>query len=147
MPISKKRKKKGKSVRRGTFKVDPNKESSISLQDLINVVAYQEAKAGRYTPPVVDMPQAGEIYAKVWTHEDTEIAPNVIVRADAVVDIPETASVNIEDSRGNKIGVGTVSRIPGDDNHVSLNITDPDILAMVQGPIGEYSIDNKENTE
>lgn len=44
MPISKRRKKKGKRVGRGAkIVVDPNKESSITLQDLINVVAYQEA--------------------------------------------------------------------------------------------------------
>ena len=44
MPISRKRKKKGKKVGHGSqFHVDPNKESSITLQDLINVVAYQEA--------------------------------------------------------------------------------------------------------
>lgn len=43
MPVSRKRKKKGKAVKpHGTIRVDPNKESSITLQDLINVVAYQE---------------------------------------------------------------------------------------------------------
>lgn len=38
MPVSKKRKKKGKPVRRGEDRM-----SGLTLQDLINVVAYQEA--------------------------------------------------------------------------------------------------------
>lgn len=47
MPISRKRKKNGKKVKghRGTIKVDPNAESGVTLQDLINTLAYQEYKA------------------------------------------------------------------------------------------------------
>lgn len=145
MPISRKRKKKLKKGGGAKLYIDPNKESSITLQDLINVVAVQEFKAGNYEPQEPETPQAGEIYAKVRTSDDTEIAPGVILRADAVVNIPDVVPVNIEDARGNKIGVGTASPIPGDPNHVSITITDPRILELVQGPMGDYSIDTKEN--
>ena len=44
MPVSKRRKKNGKSVKKkGTLHIDPNKESAVTLQDLINVLAYQES--------------------------------------------------------------------------------------------------------
>ena len=162
MPISRKRKKKGKRVKGhgAVIKIDPNKESSISLQDLIDVVAYQEFKAGKYDPPAHVEPLVGEntyaggveayaseIHARVWTNEDTEIAPNVIVRADAVVNIPDSVPVNIENTRGEKIGIGTASPIEGDPGHVSIHITDPAILNMLQVPLGDYSIADKETHE
>ena len=52
MPLSRKRKKKGKKVEGGAkITVDPNKESSVTLQDLINVLAYQEyVKDGTIDP-------------------------------------------------------------------------------------------------
>lgn len=52
MPVSKKRKKKGKSVRRGESQM-----SGLTLQDLINVVAYQEAhpeEAAGVEPKIVE---------------------------------------------------------------------------------------------
>lgn len=146
MPISKKRKKKGRVVGKGArLKVDPNKESSITIQDLINVVAYQEFKEGSYDPPVSE--EVAELYAKVQVKEDTEIAPNVILRADSVMNIPGTIPVNIENSRGEKIGIGTASPIEGDPGHVSIQITDERILDMIRGPIGAFSMDQEENED
>lgn len=64
MPISRKRKKKGRKVGSGThLKVDPNKPSSLTLQNLINIVAYQEAnpeEAAGNEPKVVDVISEGE---------------------------------------------------------------------------------------
>jgi hypothetical protein len=54
MPVSKKRKKKGKTVKRGSDRM-----TGLTLQDLINVVAYQEYKeAGVYDDPeTVGLPE------------------------------------------------------------------------------------------
>jgi hypothetical protein len=49
MPVSKKRKKDGKPVQRGEDRV-----SGLTLQDLINVVAYQEAHPNEDTTPKVE---------------------------------------------------------------------------------------------
>lgn len=121
MPVSKKRKKKGKSVGNGEPKNRQkhearvreigSMESAVSLQDLINAVAYQD-KHG-------------------------------IVADDAVVHIPETLPVTVGEGE-DKREVGTASPIPGDEGAVSINITDPDILEQIQSP-GNYSIEETQD--
>lgn len=70
MPVSKKRKKKGKTVKYdegAKLHIDPEKESSLTLQDLINVLAYQEyVKDGTIVPPdetidISDLPGASSV--------------------------------------------------------------------------------------
>lgn len=58
MPISKRRKRKnGKKVGNGTnVVVDPNKESSVTLQDLINVLAWQESQKDDDDPTKMKRP-------------------------------------------------------------------------------------------
>lgn len=75
MPISRKRKKKGKKVQyEGTkISVDPNKESEITIQDLINVVAYQEYKDAGVYDKMEELPGAN------WVDDgsnDQEESPN-----------------------------------------------------------------------
>lgn len=49
MPISKKRKKKGKAVKGRSLAVRDDRPSGVTLQDLINVLAFQEyQKEGVY---------------------------------------------------------------------------------------------------
>lgn len=117
MPISRKRKKNGKKVKKGTLTIDPNKESSVTLQDLINVLAYQE-------------------YVKDGT----------IIADDAKINVPVELPVTVIDEDGNKRRVGTATTIPGDDNEVAFHIDDPDFEPMFHDGKPNFSID-KENTE
>lgn len=122
MPLSRRRKKKGKAVGNNAAsrksRIDENsyanQPTAVTLQDLINVVAYQE-------------------YVKDGT----------IVAEDAKITVADDAIVTVEDADGNKRQVGTAHAIPGDSAHVSLHITDPETQKIVQGPIGNYSIDEE----
>ncbi len=151
MPISKRRKRKnGKKVGTGQrIVVDKNKESRVTLQDLINIVAYQEyVEDGTIDPAAVreelkkKAPQVGEIFAKVSLErkDDLVLAPGVILRADAEVSMADEVPVYVENSRGEKIGVGTASPIEGDPEHVSIHINDPEVLALVSPPPSGLSI-------
>lgn len=59
MPVSKRRKRKdGKKVGSGTrIAVDPNKESRVTLGDLINVLAYQESQKPDDDPTKMKRPE------------------------------------------------------------------------------------------
>lgn len=151
MPLSKRRKRKnGKKVGSGQrIIVDPNKESRVTLQNLIDIVAYQSyVEDGTIDPEAVreelkaKEPVAAEIWAKVQVKrsDDIEIAPGVILRADAVVSMADEVPVYMENSRGEKIGVGTATPIKGDPGHVSIYIEDPNVLAMVSAPVSGLSI-------
>lgn len=133
MPLSKKRKKKGKKV-----KHDPHQRfSGLTLQDLINVVAYQETH-GLTKPTTID-----------FTNPDTQAVIKAVDSAGIVMDlepldeIAEDAVVTMGEGE-NKREIGTASPIPGDPEHMSIHITDPEVLSTVQGPMGNYSIDNPE---
>lgn len=128
MPKSKKRKRKGGVVAkynrdRRNQRIDENSygdgiSAGVSLQDLINVVAYQE-----------------------YVNDGTIIADDAkITLAD---DVPVTVGEG-EDKRR----VGTASAIPGDPEHVSINFDDPDTAAIIKAVHDRdaYSID-KENED
>ena len=118
MPISKKRKKKGKTIQGhgARIVVDPNKESNVTLQDLINALAYQEFMA----------------------------SPDVVIADDVKVEFADDIPVTITNEDGTKTRVGTATPIPGGDGqHVSVQINDSEILKMIQGPMGEFSIDKE----
>lgn len=114
MPISKRRKnKKGKAVKHNPYKEPAglaDRESAVSLQDLINVVAYQE------------------------THPVEAVGP--------LVHIPDSVPVVVGEG-DDKREVGKASPIDGDTEHVSIHITDPGALKLVQDPDGHYSIDKE----
>lgn len=131
MPVSKKRKKKGKKV--GNGKVSrvrqfAERPSGVSLQDLINVLAYQE-------------------YVKDGS----------IVADDAKVTVADPLPVTIEDADGNKIQVGTAERIPGDPNALSIklddiptvNFEDPKVASVIQAlsDASHYSISEETEDE
>lgn len=125
MPVSKKRKKKGKKVGNGeNSRIDTSAYSDFSagvtLQDLINVVAYQE-----YTQKDVDL--------------TTQIAADATVHMEGPVPL-------VVGEGDDKREIGTASPIPGDPDHISIHITDPEVARTVHGPIGDYSID-KENED
>lgn len=116
MPVSKKRKKKGKPVR---GRVASENLSGVTLQDLINVLAYQEY-----------------------------VQDGTIVRDDVKVTIPDEIPVNVEDADGNKRQVGTATPIPGDPEHVSISFTDPVAKAAITTIAGsDYSIAKNEEQE
>lgn len=122
MPLSKRRKKKGKVVknnpdRRAQRLEEADIRAGVSLQDLINVVAYQE-------------------YVKDGT----------IIADDAKIDIPVELPITVEDEDedGNKRRVGTATTIPGTDG-VSINITDPDFEPVFHGDTPNFSIDKVED--
>lgn len=131
MPVSKKRKRKnGKKVRMGrTWSREEieevNRPAGVSLQDLINVVAAQDFK------------KDPEAYAK--KHPEVKLADDVKVH------IPEEVPVTIGEGE-DKHEVGTATQIPGDEEHLSIQITDPEVLKAIQGPIGDFSIE-KENED
>lgn len=139
MPKSKLRKKKGKAVKKGTLRVDPNKESNVTLQDLINVYAYQEyVKDGTINPKTTGFDMMTE-------NQIMDFKDGTIVSDDVKVHIPEIVPVTIKDKDGNKRVVGTASPIPGDEQHLSVHVTDLDIRKAIQGR-SHFSID-KENNE
>jgi hypothetical protein len=151
VPVSKKRKRKnGRKVGSGTrITVDPNKPSNVTLQDLIDVVAYQQYVAdGTINPEMVEqtrseraeMPE--EIFAKVKLAptDDIEIEPGVILRADAIVHVPQEMPVYMENEKGEKIGVGTAAPIAGDPEHISIHITDQKVLSQIKAPLAGVSI-------
>lgn len=102
MPKSKKRKKNGKTVGNGEktrLERFANMESGVSLQDLINVVAYQE-----YVASGEIVPREGDAFAD-----------------DIKIDIPEELPVTIEEN-GEQVRIGTASAIPGDPESISIMI-------------------------
>lgn len=123
MPLSRKRKKKGKVVGNGEksrqSKIDnssySDQPSGVTLQDLINVMAYQQY-----------------------------VEDGTIVADDVTVHIPEVIPVTVGEG-DDKREVGTATPIPGDEGALSFNITDPEILSTIQGPVDHYSIDEENN--
>ena len=123
MPISRRRKRKdGKTVKRkeegARIVVDPNKESHVTLQDLINVVAYQEyVKDGSIVPEDVEIQMADEI------------------------------PVNIINEDGSRTQVGTAARNPEDPDRVSIDINDPRAAAIIRGAasLDKVSIEEDED--
>lgn len=131
MPVSKKRKgKKGKPVKRGTDRL-----SSLTLQDLINVVAYQEAH-----------PEEARVQVRV---DDLIEDEHTVLAEDAVVNIPTDLPVMAENGDGTKRRVGTASVIPGDDNSLSIRIDDPNFTPAFTGEqcTPNFSIEPKENED
>ena len=131
MPRSKKRKKNGKKVGNGAAKNNAlanerlervgEMESEVTLQDLINMVAYQEYEAlGLYDKgedvKVVDIPES-------------------------VVDIPESVPVTFYGPDGTKRQIGTASPIPGEEGRVSVHIDDEDFRNEILMPSSDFSID------
>jgi hypothetical protein len=121
MPISKKRKKKGRVVKNNAARRSKRLESSaadisagVSLQDLINVVAYQE-------------------YVKDGT----------IVADDAKFNIPVEMPITTVGEDGTKRRVGTAITTPGSD-HVEMRISDPDFTPAFEDDVANFSIE-KEN--
>lgn len=119
MPVSKKRKKNGKVVKNSAARRGRRLEttaaeqpSGVSLQDLINVLAYQE-----------------------YVKDGTIVAP------DTSIHIPETIPLTVGEG-DDKRQVGTATPIPGDEEHLSINITDPEIQEKISGT-GNYSIDEE----
>jgi hypothetical protein len=127
MPISRRRKKKGKTVRGhgAKIKVDPDKESSVTLQDLINAVAWQESQKPDDDP--------------------TKMRGPVEVSDDVVVHYADNMPVYVGEGE-NRIQIGTADKIPGANDSVSIRITDPEVMDMVRGPMSDFSID-KEHDE
>lgn len=118
MPISKRRKKKGKTVKHSADKRSRvlnerlervgEQESAVSLQDLINVLAYQE-----------------------YVNDGTIIAPDVKVT------MAEEVPVTVEDENGVKQRIGTAYPIEGDPLHVSIQLDNP---GLILDPSTTYSI-------
>lgn len=69
MPVSKKRKKKGKTVKAGAKISVANRLSPLTLQDLINVVAYQE-KHGNF--PDVTKTDRNELMETAYSQENKD---------------------------------------------------------------------------
>ena len=123
MAVSKKRKKNGKKVGNGTARQSAQvksrierfaeQESSLSLQDLINVVAYQE-------------------YEKDGTIVDGEV----------VVEMADDIPVNVINEDGTRRQVGTAVKIEGRDD-LSIRVTDHDIIQKLSDPGAKYSIDKE----
>jgi hypothetical protein len=124
MPLSKNRRKNGKKILRGKARQEErarelarlsNPISALTLQDLINVVAVQESQKNGPT----------------------------VVAEDATINFADNLPVTITNEDGTKRVVGTAAKIPGDENGLSINITDPDILEQVQGPVDHFSIEEE----
>lgn len=118
MPISRRRKKKGKPVGNGESKNRAAHEdrmetmkSGVTLQDLINAVAFQEHQKGNK------------------------------VADDAVVNIPEVIPVTVGEG-DEKREIGTAVHTPGEEI-VDITITDPQASEIIAGPMGNYSIDKE----
>lgn len=143
MPVSKKRKKKGKVVKRGEDRM-----SHLTLQDLINVVAYQEAHPEEaQSGGAAEIQTVNDIDLENPDHQAVikavqSLGEHTVFADDAVVHIPEVVPVTVGEGE-NKREIGTASPIPGDPDHLSINITDREILDQLEGP-SSYSID-KEN--
>lgn len=123
MPRSKKRKKHGKKVGNGAGKNQAlagrlaDRESEVTLQDLINMVAYQEYEAlGLY-----DKGEDVDIHAP----EEPEKA------------VPLT----VENADGTKRQVGTATPIPGREGYVSIHIDDAELRQELDVARGDASID------
>lgn len=120
MPESRKRKKDGKTVGNGKQKrVERleragDMETGVTLQDLINTLAYQE-------------------YVKDGT----------IVAEDAKITIPDEIPVTVDQGDEKRV-VGKATRIPGAEKTLSINITDPEALAQVKTQAEIYSIYSEE---
>lgn len=127
MPVSKKRKRKnGKSVSYRQFGRDRRELDStgdltagVTLQDLINMVAYQE-------------------------YVESGVIANVAIPDTATVtyadDLPVTVGEGDEKRR-----VGTATPIEGQPGHVSIQFDDPDTAAIIRAvDSSDYSI-GKEN--
>lgn len=134
MPVSKKRKKKGVVARfnrdRRRHEIEEqikDQSSGVSLQDLINMVAYQEyQEAG-----IIDGPAIPDHF---------EIAPDVEIVFDK--DVPVVIGEGEE-----KRQVGTASPVPGSPGHASIQLTDDEVLKQIQGPIENYSIDKEQEDD
>lgn len=85
MPISKKRKKKGKAVKGRSLAVRDDRPSGVTLQDLINVLAFQEyQQQGVYDDVETEGFPPGAIIDEVPTVEDIDFeAPDTqaVIRA------------------------------------------------------------------
>ena len=106
MPKSKKRKKKGKPVGNGEAKNyqqirGSDRVTGVSLQDLINVVAYQE-----------------------YVKDGSIVAPN------AEIHIPDEIPV-VTGEGENKRQIGVTNPVPGDPDAVSVHLTDPDVIRYI----------------
>jgi hypothetical protein len=121
VPISRKRKKNGKKVQRKPVQPSDDLSAGVSLQDLINVVAYQQ-----YV-------EDGTIEGPQIPDQSTRIADDVKITMPEVV--PVTIGEGVE-----KRQIGTASPIEGDPEHVSIHITDPEVTEQIRDK-GSYSID------
>lgn len=134
MPVSKKRKKKGVVARfnrdRRRHELEEqmrNQSSGVNLQDLINMVAYQEyQEAGVIDGPAIP--------------DNVEISPDCEIIFDK--DVPVVIGEGEE-----KRQIGTASPIPGSPGHASIQLTDDEVLRQVRGPVGNYSIDKEQEDD
>ena len=120
MPLSRKRKKNGKRVGRGERKNFEahnkrlaNMESGLTIQDLINVVAYQDG-----------------------------VQDGTIVADDVIVTMGDDIPVFVGEGE-NRREIGTASPNKDDPERVSIHITDPGAAQIISGPTGNYSIDKE----
>lgn len=122
MPKSKKRRRKdGKKLGNG-LSAHNNRtgraadiESRVTMQDLINLIAYQE-----------------------YVKDGTIVDENVIVSTDG--DIPVFSGEG-----ENRRQIGTASHIPDDPEHLSIRITDAEAISQEILSEGTYSIGNPED--
>ena len=134
MPKSRIRKRKnGKKVGKGArITVDPEKESSITLQDLINAVAWQESQKSDDDPTKLVGPSTEELVrGEIEANGD-------ILASDAEIDVPDSVPVYVGEGE-NRIQIGTAK--PASDSSASdITITDPEVMAKIQNP-SNYSPD------
>jgi hypothetical protein len=132
MPISKRRKKKGKPVGKGTrITVDPEKESSVTLQDLINALAWQESQKPDDDPTKLVGPSMEELVrGQVEANGD-------ILADDAVINVPDSVPVYVGEGE-NRVQIGTAQPKAGSEA-TDITITDPEVMAKVQNP-DNYSV-------
>lgn len=113
MPISKKRKKKRGAIakynrlkRREAMLVQgEDMTSGVTLQDLINMVAYQEyVEAGKIQNDQIEMDSTAKV--------EFEVSPGTPVTVER---------------DGERVVVGSADPIPGDPQHFSAYITDPEV--------------------
>lgn len=145
MPESKKRKRKnGKKLGNGeqkNFNRFSDKESGLSLQDVINMVAYQDYVADGK----IDSDQVladAKVMNPALEDVANQFGEGYVIDENAEIHIPDEIPVTIGEGDG-KRQVGTATPVPGDPGAMSIQINDKAVKDMVHGPVGNYRI-NKE---
>lgn len=156
MPVSKNKRKNGKRVKHSQAKrarriqeTSDDMPSGLTIQDLINVVAYQTAVAeGSISgPQIPDFPTVNDIdfddpdnAAVIRAVADLcgqPIDENTIVAEDAVINYADNIPVYIGEGV-HKVQIGTAEPIPGDPGAVSIHV-DPKTLG-IEDELGPFSI-------